>query len=116
MTPSSWAELLEASRRPRPLLRTVGTAVSVFVVVAVGIYLALAVSDLKEADDGNTDRLINRGELRLEKSVDEHTRTQTLICFAHPETRRENPTFDQMCKSIVDRWGVVDRSSTLGGG
>lgn len=86
--------------------------IALLVVIGVGLYLGSAVRDLRSERVQDTRKVIHAGAVRLEKTTTEQVRTQTLVCLAHPERRRDDPTFDQLCTDVIARWRIKNSTST----
>lgn len=107
-----WAELLHDDEgKPSVLWRTI-RAVGGFVVIVIGVVMIVVMSWTRSDLASTKTDVIDAGERRLARSTTEEVRTQTMECFAHPEQRRSNPTFDDMCKATLARWQVITSSTT----
>lgn len=110
----SWSELL-ATEVPSTTLgvRILRTVIAVLF-LAVGVALWVQVGALRHDGGNNKTELLDKGQQRLDKSVEEHVRTQTLICLAHPDRRHADPVFDDLCNDVIAQWGVIVKAN--GGG
>lgn len=106
MPSHEWPELLGSGENGPSLVVRVLLVIGLFLLVAaVGVGVVVIVdmkNDLARIDQDNN--------ARLSPVYIEHSRTQTLVCLAHPEIH--DRAFTSTCADVMQRWKVTETTST----